>query len=54
MIQARSSFACPVDHTPFETGDAHPGCSVRGNRYPVVNGIPVLLDEENSVFRKAR
>ncbi|MDR1708754.1 MAG: class I SAM-dependent methyltransferase [Candidatus Accumulibacter sp.] len=43
-------FACPVHKTAFADGLFCPLC---GKEYPSVNDIPVLINDENSVFRTA-
>jgi len=40
-------FACPVHKTPLDALS----CTACGKEYPVVKGVPVLLNEANSVFR---
>ena len=39
-------LACPVDHAPVTEGPAHLECTACGRRYPVRDGIPVMLVEE--------
>ena len=39
-------LACPVDHARVTEGPAHLVCTACGRRYPVRNGIPVMLVEE--------
>lgn len=46
-------LACPVCHLPLADGGAERSCPGCGQRYPVVHGVPVLLNEANSVFRTA-
>ncbi|MBO1073418.1 class I SAM-dependent methyltransferase [Roseomonas sp. 1311] len=40
-------------HIPLTDAGAERSCSGCGQRYPLVNGVPVLLNEANSVFRIA-
>lgn len=44
---ATKSFACPVHKTALVNGLF---CSVCNKEYPSVNGIPILINEANSVF----
>jgi SAM-dependent methyltransferase len=44
---AARPFACPVHKAPFVQGFF---CSSCGKEYPSVNGIPILINDENSVF----
>jgi len=46
-------LACPVCHAPLDRDGAEPECRSCGRRFPVVAGVPILLNEENSVFRAA-
>ncbi len=39
-------LACPVDHAPVREADEHLVCGACGRRYPVRDGIPVMLVEE--------
>lgn len=39
-------LACPVDHAPVTDAATHLVCSSCGRRYPVRDGIPVMLVEE--------
>ncbi len=39
-------LACPVDHAPVTEQPAHLVCTSCGRRYPVRDGIPVMLVEE--------
>ena len=39
-------LACPVDHAPVREEPAHLVCTNCGRRYPVRDGIPVMLVEE--------
>ena len=39
-------LACPVDHAPVTDQETHLVCSACGRRYPVRDGIPVMLVEE--------
>ena len=41
-------LACPIHKVPFKNGLF---CSICKVEYPIVNGIPILLNSENSVFR---
>lgn len=43
-------FACPVHKTPLSAGFR---CAACDRAYPAVGGVPVLLNEDNSVFRIA-
>ncbi|HLZ47966.1 MAG TPA: Trm112 family protein [Candidatus Limnocylindria bacterium] len=39
-------LACPVDHAPVRETETHLVCTACGRRYPVREGIPVMLVEE--------
>ena len=39
-------LACPVDHAPVTDEGTHLVCSECGRRYPVRDGIPVMLVDE--------
>jgi uncharacterized protein YbaR (Trm112 family) len=39
-------LACPVDHAPVADEGSHLVCASCGRRYPVRDGIPVMLVEE--------
>lgn len=39
-------LACPVDHAPVRETETHLVCTSCGRRYPVRDGIPVMLVEE--------
>jgi uncharacterized protein len=39
-------LACPADHAPVTDSQTHLVCTSCGRRYPVREGIPVMLVEE--------
>jgi len=39
-------LVCPVDHAPVSDQGTHLVCGSCGRRYPVRDGIPVMLVEE--------
>lgn len=39
-------LACPADHAPVADQGTHLVCTACGRRYPVRDGIPVMLVEE--------
>lgn len=39
-------LACPVDHAPVRETESHLVCTSCGRRYPIRDGIPVMLVEE--------
>lgn len=41
-----SILACPVDHAAVRDRETHLVCSSCGRRYPVRDGIPVMLVDE--------
>ena len=47
-IDARTDFACPIHKCPLSL---ELNCENCGFSYPRVNGIPVLINDEDSVFR---
>ncbi|MDB5413564.1 MAG: Methyltransferase domain protein [Rubritepida sp.] len=46
-----ATLVCPVDHGALAEDNNNLVCETCGTRFPVVNGVPVLLHEANSVFR---
>ena len=44
--QLRAMLVCPVDHGELHDEPDTFVCSVCGRRYPVVDGIPVMLVDE--------
>jgi SAM-dependent methyltransferase len=48
---ARQQFVCPVDKSPMHESGANLVCANGGHVYPIVNEIPVLINEAESVFR---
>ena len=51
----RPLLRCPVCRSALDLAGEHLACAtpVCGSRFPVVDGVPVLLNEQNSVFRTA-
>ena len=41
-----SILACPADHAPVRDETTHLVCTSCGRRYPVRDGIPVMLVDE--------
>jgi uncharacterized protein YbaR (Trm112 family) len=39
-------LACPVDHAPVTDATSHLVCTTCGRRYPVRDGIPVMLVDQ--------
>lgn len=39
-------LACPVDHAPLTDATTHLVCTSCGRRYPIRDGIPVMLVAE--------
>ena len=46
-------FVCPVDHGLLESDDQTLTCTRCGMAYPIARGIPILINDANSVFRRA-
>lgn len=44
------TFTCPRDRGCLAVGDGSLNCTSCGTRFPIVNGVPVLINDENSVF----
>lgn len=44
-------FVCPVDHGALSPAAGGLACASCGSVYPVVRGVPVLINDANSVFR---
>lgn len=45
------TFACPVDKHPVRPDGDKLVCTQCARQFPMVNGVPIMLNEENSVFR---
>src|SRR5437868_1356108 len=45
------SFVCPVDKNPLLDSGTALTCPKCEKTFPLVNGVPVLINEDNSVFR---
>ena len=41
---------CPKDHTMLVHGGGSLKCGICGTVYPIVGGVPILINDENSVF----
>lgn len=48
-----ADLICPIDHGSLEKHGDDLRCTRCGHEFPVVHGIPVLINEANSVFRIA-
>ena len=48
-----ANLVCPIDRGPLEKHGDDLRCTRCGHEFPIVNGIPVLINEANSVFRIA-
>jgi SAM-dependent methyltransferase len=46
-------FVCPADKRPLIGGADSCVCQECGAVYPIVNGVPILINDVNSVFRRA-
>ena len=46
-------LACPVDHALVREESAHLVCSACGRRYPIRDGIPVMLVDEAELPAKS-
>ena len=46
----RREFVCPKDRASLLQGADALECTKCGTRFPIVNGVPVLINDENSVF----
>lgn len=44
-------YTCPIDQTPLQRELASLYCVQCKNSFPIINGIPILINEKNSVFR---
>jgi SAM-dependent methyltransferase len=45
-------YRCPIDHGILDCAAGTLTCQACGTVFPVVNGIPVLINDANSVFRR--
>jgi len=50
---ARGSYACPRDRAALAPRGDGLFCAACGRLYPIVRGVPVLIDDETSVFSTA-
>jgi SAM-dependent methyltransferase len=46
-------LVCPKDHSPLVSGKGNMTCETCGTIFPVVHGIPVLINDDNSVFSRS-
>jgi SAM-dependent methyltransferase len=44
-------FVCPIDQGPLDRGGDTLTCRLCGEAFPFVSGVPVLINDRNSVFR---
>jgi len=44
-------FVCPADKRPLRSGAHALTCATCGTRFPIVNGIPILINDGNSIFQ---
>ena len=44
--ELRALLVCPVDHQPLRDDDGALVCTACARRYPIVDGIPVMLAED--------
>src|ERR1700687_606502 len=47
------SMICPIDQGPLTSAETELTCQKCGMVFPTVDGIPILIDDENSVFARA-
>lgn len=52
-LDTRPRFVCPIDRGPLSPVDGSLRCDRCGTCFPALRGVPILLNEENSVFRIA-
>ena len=54
-LWARQSLRCPVCGSPLAQADKYDRCvsAICGTSFPVIDGVPVLINEERSVFALA-
>lgn len=45
--ELRALLVCPVDHGPLEDNEEALVCTQCGRRYPIVDGIPDMVPEED-------
>ncbi|MHB0939904.1 MAG: Trm112 family protein [Armatimonadota bacterium] len=46
--ELRALLVCPVDHGPLEDGENVLVCTQCGRRYPIIDGIPDMVPEEET------
>src|SRR5204862_6744818 len=51
--KTKLAFICPIDHARLEREPDVFRCTTCGSGFPIVKGVPILLNEANSVFRIA-
>lgn len=49
----RHGYVCPIDHGRLIAAADHLVCSVCQTEFPVISGVPILINDANSVFRIA-
>lgn len=49
----KSAFVCPIDKQALWPEQDSLACRTCGTRFPIVNGVPVLINDQNSVFQVA-
>jgi len=47
--ELRALLVCPVDHSPLDDGEDALECPCCGRRYPIVDGIPDMVPDEEEV-----
>lgn len=47
--ELRTILICPVDHAPLRDEPNILVCTVCGRRYPIVEGIPMMVPDEDAV-----
>jgi uncharacterized protein YbaR (Trm112 family)/SAM-dependent methyltransferase len=48
-----STIACPIDKSPLDQAAGRLVCRSCGQEYPIVDGVPILLDPQTTLFASA-
>lgn len=51
-VSSDIQFVCPRDRAELSRADGELLCARCGNRYPIARGLPILIDDEASVFSR--
>jgi len=52
--ELRALLVCPVDHQPLRDDDAALICTACARRYPIIEGIPMMVVEDTEPSHEAQ